>query len=232
MLLVLVARTQSGRRRPLERPEQLLLGLQILEDRLDHDIGVRRLRHRPRRRSVARGRLCRASGVWKSARKQLVGPGQGRLDVLHLPVLQRDREALQRAPGGDIAAHDTGADDMDVAHWRLRAGRPGVFSRSCRKNTRTRLRDVAVTARRAERARLRFVGCLARGAVIAATGRSWRTGPGSDRVGLACASGSRRESATMPRATGSDSTASMSGRPRAGLGRDSSSTASRRQASR
>ena len=33
-------------------------------------------------------------------------------DVLEVAILQRDREAAQRAPGGDVAAHDAGADHV------------------------------------------------------------------------------------------------------------------------
>ncbi len=46
------------------------------------------------------------------------------------------------APGGDVPAHDPGADDVHVAQL-LAALPPWAFRRSCSRNTRTRLREVA-----------------------------------------------------------------------------------------
>ena len=44
-------------------------------------------------------------------------------DPLDALVLQGDGQAAQRAPGRDVAAHDTGADHMHAAHRRQRAAR-------------------------------------------------------------------------------------------------------------
>ena len=50
--------------------------------------------------------------------EQLVRALERRLDVLQRAILQRDVEAAQRAPGGDVAAHDAGADHVHVLDGR------------------------------------------------------------------------------------------------------------------
>ena len=47
---------------------------------------------------------------------------QRRLDAVHVEVLQGDAHAAQGAPGGDVAAHDAGADDVDAGEFGVRAG--------------------------------------------------------------------------------------------------------------
>ena len=54
------------------------------------------------------------AGVVYLALEQLPGPPDGRRDVLGLAVLQGHTVAAQRRPGGNIAAHDAGADHMHM----------------------------------------------------------------------------------------------------------------------
>ena len=54
--------------------------------------------------------------------KQLAGTLHGRVDVFLLAVLQGDLETTQGAPGGYVAAHDPGANDMDALDPRRGSG--------------------------------------------------------------------------------------------------------------
>ncbi len=76
------------------------------------------------------------------AGEQLAGAREGRRDAFERLILQGHRHAAQRAPGGDVAAHDAGADDVHALERRTSASLPKPLSRSCRKKTRTRLRAV------------------------------------------------------------------------------------------
>jgi len=92
---------------------QILLGLEVLVDRLDHEIGFGHagavhigLQAFQRLRDTFR-RL-------QSLLEQRLGAVQGRLDVFHLTILQRRGETAQGAPSGNIPAHDAGAHHMHV----------------------------------------------------------------------------------------------------------------------
>ena len=90
-----------------------MLGLDVLEDGLDDDVGMRRAG------AVGIGN----QPVHDRAQRQLVldAPGEAfagalecRGDAFEILILQRHRHAAQRAPGGNVAAHDAGADDVDA----------------------------------------------------------------------------------------------------------------------
>ena len=97
----------------LERCVERALGVCVFVDRLDDHVS---LRH-----AVARdiGLETRERGrdaglVLEPLREMLAGAGKRWLDEPELPILQRDIEAAQRAPGRDVAAHHARADDMDT----------------------------------------------------------------------------------------------------------------------
>ena len=85
------------------------------------------------------------SGVFRRFANSVLRAIERGLDEFHLAILQRHVEAAQRAPRRDVAAHDAGADDVHVLDAASRC-RPRPFRRSCRKNTRMRLRQVGVCA--------------------------------------------------------------------------------------
>ena len=146
MLLVLVARTQSGLQAPFQRPEQLLLGREILENRFDDDIGVRDSGPGNVGAQALAGGLPGLRGLKSRANSLSARARAGSMYFISRSC-SGDREALQSAPRGDIATHDAGANHMDVALTGDRCRPARRLSRSCRKNTRTRLRDVGVAAR-------------------------------------------------------------------------------------
>ncbi len=97
----------------LEPCVQTALGLETLEDGLDHhisavDTGSFHVGGKP----LAGRRTLR--GIPESLGKQLSGSLQSGLDELLSAVLQRHGEAAQSRPGRDVAAHDTGAHDVHV----------------------------------------------------------------------------------------------------------------------
>jgi hypothetical protein len=95
----------------LELRVQPALRIGVLEDRLDHDVGLghaRPLDVRPQ----SRRHLRDLRRVFGALREEIVCTLERGLDVLHLAVLQRHREAARGAPGRDVAAHDACADDV------------------------------------------------------------------------------------------------------------------------
>ena len=70
------------------------------------------------RRALASARF---SGSLTRFVEQFRGPIQRRLHELHLAILQGHGETAQGAPGGDVAAHHAGADDMHMADAMLLA---------------------------------------------------------------------------------------------------------------
>ena len=56
-----------------------------------------------------------SAGSFRRLSKSSRGAPQGRLDELGGAILQRHGEAAQRRPGGDVPAHDAGADHVHVA---------------------------------------------------------------------------------------------------------------------
>ncbi len=98
----------------VELAEDRLLDRHLLRHRLDHDIRQARavagdVRDQPVERSAHQVRFPEPAAV------QLRGAADRGRDILRRTVLQRDPQALHRAPGGDVAAHGAGADDMHMA---------------------------------------------------------------------------------------------------------------------
>ena len=62
----------------------------------------------------ARRHLGRLGRVARLLAEELLRATERGLHVLHLAVLQRDREPARGAPGGDVAAHHAGADHVHV----------------------------------------------------------------------------------------------------------------------
>ena len=46
-------------------------------------------------------------------------PLDGGGDIFRRPVLQGDGQSFQYTPGGDVAAHDTGTDDVHTLRFKL-----------------------------------------------------------------------------------------------------------------
>jgi hypothetical protein len=110
-LEVLEAISASGRA-PLDVGEQRALGLQVLEDRLDHHVG---LGHAVAGRvgdQAVEGEAHLPRLAAQLALEALGGPGDGRRDALDALVLQGHDHAAQGAFGGDVAAHHAGAHHM------------------------------------------------------------------------------------------------------------------------
>ena len=91
--------------------EQPMLRFQILEDRLDHHVGLRRAAPLGVG-DQAIHHIAQLQLVADALAPRRVGALQRRRDALHALVLQRHGQAAQRAPGGNVAAHDAGTDDM------------------------------------------------------------------------------------------------------------------------
>ena len=92
---MLVASSAPGFMRGSSARIQLLLGLEILEDRLDDDVGrgdavAGDIGAQPRARRGVLGRIAQALV------EQLLRALERRLDELERPILQRDVEAAQR----------------------------------------------------------------------------------------------------------------------------------------
>ncbi len=127
---------------------QFALRLGVFEDGLDHHVGAvdaAACHVRLQARHLLGGLAGNAAALLEEGARAV----ERGLHELVAAVLQRHGVAAQRTPRGDVAAHDAGADDVHVAARRGSSLPPSPFSRSCRKNTRTRLRDVALQTSRA-----------------------------------------------------------------------------------
>ena len=85
------------------------------------------------------------SGILQPLGEQLRRASHRRREPLGVLVLQRHREAAQRAPRGDVAAHRSCADDVHVRRESPAIAflsRPNAFSRSWSLNTRIRFAAV------------------------------------------------------------------------------------------
>ena len=122
MLDVLVARIALGLHLRLDAGEDLALELEIFRHRLDDQIGtgnavaleigneaVERVAHAP---AVVAADLA----------VKLGGALDGAADRLRAGVAERDDKAVPRAPGGDVAAHGAGADDVNALAVPLAVG--------------------------------------------------------------------------------------------------------------
>jgi hypothetical protein len=115
-LEVFDAITASGFARASMSAEERLLGFEVLENGLDDDIGLAHailglsvtsaIRRSSAKRAsfLAIAQLLLEEGLRRAT--------HGRRDALHVLVLQGHGHAAQHAPGGDVAAHDAGADHM------------------------------------------------------------------------------------------------------------------------
>ena len=97
----------------LEPGIDLLLQLQLFRHRLDDEIGVAdalavHVRHQPVKRVAHSGALA------QDLAEQIGGALDRARDRLGLHVGERHPHVLAGAPGGDVAAHRAGADDVDV----------------------------------------------------------------------------------------------------------------------
>ena len=92
---------------------QLALGVRVLDDRLDHQVGLGDARAlqvalEPRRHRRTLALVLDAPG------EQRIGACQRGIDEALLAVLQRHLEPLVGRPGGDVAAHHAGTDHVHV----------------------------------------------------------------------------------------------------------------------
>ena len=98
----------------LELGVQGAFGIGIFKDGLDDHIGIGdALAIHVHAQASERG--GRRGGVLETLLEEDLGALHRRLDQFRGAILQGNRHAAQRRPRGDIAAHDTGADDMHVA---------------------------------------------------------------------------------------------------------------------
>src|SRR5690606_3007013 len=100
--------------------------VRVFGDGLDNDVGMANAVAAQVRDQPVGGRPC-FTGILLFPDEQGLGASLGSGDALAVLILQRDREALERAPGGDVAAHDPGADYMYVPGSRQFAA---LFSES------------------------------------------------------------------------------------------------------
>ncbi len=116
-----VGREQGfGLHRRLGRAVQRFLGRGILEDRLDHEIGVGGALALDVGDEPRHGGFDPFRGL-QPLHEQLVRTVERGLDVLHLAILQGHVEATQRAPRRDVATHDACANDVHATHVRRHA---------------------------------------------------------------------------------------------------------------
>ena len=114
MLDVLVASSAVGLRLRLDRGEQRALGVEILEDRLDDDVGAGDAVARDIGDQAVGARRARGAGPSAAPSNSFGCAGHRRRDPLRVLVLQRDGQSAQRAPRRDVAAHRAGTDDVHV----------------------------------------------------------------------------------------------------------------------
>ena len=98
--------------------EQVLLGVYVFDDGFDHHVRRGNAQAFEVRDQTVHGRLHPARRLQAFA-EQLMGAFDGGRDEFRFPVLQGDRQSLQHAPGGDVAAHGAGADDVHPLEPRL-----------------------------------------------------------------------------------------------------------------
>ena len=110
--------------------EQPLLGLDLLDDRFDHDIGARHGIEPVDDREPTDRRLRRALGHAALFRRPAQHPrdeGGGLFRRAAARVVQPDRDAARRRDLGDAPAHRAGADDAEREIGRLRIDRHAVL---------------------------------------------------------------------------------------------------------
>ncbi len=117
-LEVLVARIASGFAAASSSGEQLALGLEILEDRFDHDVGAARAVPGDVGNQPVGG--VADAGFFPQAALEELGRAlhRGR-EALGGLVLQRDRQAAHHAPCGDVSAHHARADHVHVLRFEI-----------------------------------------------------------------------------------------------------------------
>ena len=139
---------RAGLHARLDARKQFVLGVGVLEDRFDDDVGAGHTVAGARPARHARHELAGLAGILEPFLEQprAHASSAGSMNF-ELAILQRDVEPALRAPGGDVAAHDTGADHVHALAASRRLLPPRLLSRSCSMNTRTRLREVSPTNR-------------------------------------------------------------------------------------
>ena len=141
-----------------------LFGLEILEDSLDDQIGVRYpvtvdIRPYSIRRSGP------VIGIGDFLAEQSGRPPESRVDVFSSAILQGNFQATQRAPCRDVTTHDTGTDNMHVFNllFRLAALR---FQAVLQKKYTDQVARSAAGHQVGKRSCLRVVAGTFRGAVL------------------------------------------------------------------
>ena len=101
-----------------EARQQFALGVEVFEDGLDHHVGMPGamsvgIRYQPVHDVAQFARIA------DTLAPDRIGTLQRWSDTLHALILQRDAQPAQRAPGGDVATHHTGANDMHASRPKL-----------------------------------------------------------------------------------------------------------------
>ena len=109
----------------LESRVQFSLGVEILKDCFNDDIGERDAIAGDVSTQARRG-FGHLDGVVQPFGKHVLRALHGRSDEFLFAILQRDVQAAQRAPGCNIAAHDPGADHMHVLQRNLASSIEGL----------------------------------------------------------------------------------------------------------
>lgn len=98
----------------LKLGEQLLLDVEPLDDRLDHDVGMVHIFALGVGDEARDRRIDRELGA-EMALEQALGAGESLGDLRLVEILKARLHALHHAPGGDVSAHGSGADHMNAA---------------------------------------------------------------------------------------------------------------------
>ena len=117
---VLDARIASGGRTSVGAPEDVLLHVRVLDDRLDHEIGGDELVDAGHARR-ARRRVARRPSRRACVEALLASRSSAALDRARSLVVERDAPPGGRHDLGDAAAHLPGADDEDVLEPHARS---------------------------------------------------------------------------------------------------------------
>jgi hypothetical protein len=114
-----VARMAPGFHAWFQRLEQRVLGGHIFENGFDDDIGMRHAVAIHIRNQAIKSSACLSAGHAGDERT-VCRPVAGRTHAFQALVLQRHGHATQGAPGGNVAAHDASANDMNALRLERR----------------------------------------------------------------------------------------------------------------
>ena len=122
MLDVLLARIALGFHLRLDAGKDFALELEIFRHRLDDQVGAGNAIALQIGNEAVECVAYAAAVVAADFAVKFGSALDGAADCLRAGVAERDDKAAPRAPGGDVAAHRSGADDMNALAVPLAAG--------------------------------------------------------------------------------------------------------------